>query len=115
MVFLEEDPKWFQTVLKDSPNLKAHTVKYRTQLSQANYLLSSNRSERLCSPSDAYLRGNMRCRLALENLLDEVYETEWDLIMIDALRGYFAEVSGRMGAIFSAAIMARNRKGSGLN
>ncbi|KAF3944485.1 hypothetical protein ACB098_03G119800 [Castanea mollissima] len=113
-VFLEEDPKWFQTVLKDSPYLKAHTVKYRTQLSQADNLLSSYRSERLCSPSEAYLRGNTRCRLALENLPDEVYETEWDLIMIDAPRGYFAEAPGRMGAIFSAAVMARNRKGSGV-
>ncbi|XP_050253587.1 probable methyltransferase At1g27930 [Quercus robur] len=113
-VFLKEDPKWFQTVLKDSPYLKAHTVKYRTQLSQADHLLSSYRSERLCSSSDAYLRGNTRCRLALENLPDEVYETEWDLIMIDAPRGYFAEAPGRMGAIFSAAVMARNRKGSGV-
>ncbi|KAK7836130.1 putative methyltransferase [Quercus suber] len=113
-VFLEEDPKWFQTVLKDSPYLKAHMVKYRTQLSQADDLLSSYRSERLCSPSDAYLRGNTRCRLALESLPDEVNETEWDLIMIDGPRGYFAEAPGRMGAIFSAAVMARNRKGSGV-
>ena len=52
--------------------------------------------------------------MALENLPDEVYETEWDLIMIDAPRGYFAEAPGRMGAIFSAAVMARNRKGSGV-
>jgi len=51
--------------------------------------------------------------LALDNLPDEVYEREWDLIMIDAPRGYFPEAPGRMGAIFSAAVMARNRKGSG--
>ncbi|XP_041010312.1 probable methyltransferase At1g27930 [Juglans microcarpa x Juglans regia] len=113
-LFLEEDPKWVQTVLKDAPELRAHTVKYRTQLSQADNLLSSYRSEPQCSPRNAVLRGNTRCRLALDNLPDEVYEKEWDLIMIDAPRGYFAEAPGRMGAIFSATVMARNRKGSGV-
>ncbi|KAK9995637.1 hypothetical protein SO802_020323 [Lithocarpus litseifolius] len=39
-VFLKEDLQWFQTILKDSPYLKAHMVKYRTQLSQADDLLS---------------------------------------------------------------------------
>ncbi|KHN44443.1 hypothetical protein glysoja_014484 [Glycine soja] len=29
-------------------------------------------------------------------------------------KGYFAEVPGRMAAVFSAAVMARNRKGSGV-
>lgn len=113
-LFLEEDPKWVQNVLKDAPGLRAHTVQYRTQLRQALTLLSSARSEPMCSPSQAYLRGNKACRLALDNLPDEVYDVEWDLIMIDAPKGYFAEAPGRMAAVFSAAVMARNRKGSGV-
>ncbi|KOM31504.1 hypothetical protein LR48_Vigan01g105900 [Vigna angularis] len=113
-LFLEEDPKWFQTVLKDAPFLRAHTVRYRTQLREADQLLSSYRSEPACSPATATLRGNERCKLALQNLPDEVYSTEWDLIMIDAPKGYFAEAPGRMAAIFSAAVMARDRKGSGV-
>jgi uncharacterized protein (TIGR01627 family) len=113
-VFLEEDPKWVQTVLKDAPYLRAHNVQYRTQLSQADDLLSSYRKEPLCSPSNAFLRGNTQCRLALDKLPDEVYETEWDLIMIDAPRGYSAQFPGRMAAIFSAAVMGRNRKRSGV-
>ncbi|XP_057434074.1 probable methyltransferase At1g27930 [Lotus japonicus] len=113
-LFLEEDPKWVQTVLKDEPGLRAHTVRYRTQLREAHALLSSSRSEPACSPNKAFLRGNRACRLALENLPDEVYETEWDLIMIDAPKGYYAEAPGRMAAVFSAAVMARNRKGSGV-
>lgn len=112
-LFLEEDPKWVQTVLKKAPQLRAETVNYRTQLKQADDLLSSYKSEPACAPSDAVLRGNTRCRLALSNLPDEVYDKEWDLIMIDAPRGYFPEAPGRMGAIFSAAIMARRRQGSG--
>jgi len=113
-LFLEEDPKWVQTVLKDAPGLRAHTVRYRTQLREANKLISSYRKEPMCSPSKAFLRGNKACKLALENLPDEVYDTEWDLIMIDAPKGYFAEAPGRMAAVFSAAVMARNRKGSGV-
>ncbi|OAY32349.1 probable methyltransferase At1g27930 [Manihot esculenta] len=113
-VFLEEDPKWVKSVLKDAPNLQAYTVQYRTQLREADQLLSTYRTEPYCSPYKAYLRGNYNCKLALTGLPEMVYDKEWDLIMIDAPRGYFAEAPGRMGAIFSAAVMARARKGSGV-
>lgn len=113
-LFLEEDPKWFGIVTKDAPNLLAHTVRYRTQLRDADSLLSSYSSEPACFPATATLRGNERCKVALHNLPDEVYAKEWDLIMIDAPKGYFAEAPGRMAAIFSAAVMARDRKGSGV-
>ncbi|MBA0738675.1 hypothetical protein Gogos_012005 [Gossypium gossypioides] len=113
-IFLEEDPKWVQSVLKDAPILQAHAVKYRTELKEADDLLIHYRSEPSCYPSKAYLRGNEKCRLALTGFPDEFYDTEWDLIMIDAPRGYFPEAPGRMAAIFSAAVMARNRKGSGV-
>ena len=53
--------------------------------------------------------------MALENLPNEVYEIEWDLIMIDASKRYFAKALGRMGAIFLVAVMARNGKGFGPN
>ncbi|KAF5726663.1 glucuronoxylan 4-O-methyltransferase 1 [Tripterygium wilfordii] len=113
-LFLEEDPTWVQTVLKGAPFLRAHHVPYRTHLSEADDLRNTYRSEPNCSPNKAYLRGNEKCKLALTGMPDEVYDTEWDLIMIDAPRGYFAEAPGRMGAIFSAAVMARHRKGSGV-
>ncbi|CAA0841469.1 Protein of unknown function (DUF579 [Striga hermonthica] len=109
-VFLEEDPKWVQTVLKDAPDLRAHTVRYRNQLSQADELLRHSRIEPLCAPNTTFLRANHKCRLALDTLPNEVYDTEWDLIMIDAPRGYFPEAPGRMAAIYSAAVMARNNR-----
>ncbi|XP_047321568.1 probable methyltransferase At1g27930 [Impatiens glandulifera] len=112
-LFLEEDPKWFHTVLQRAPDLRAHTVRYRTKMSEADELFSWYRSEPDCSTSKSQLRGNDKCKLALTGLPDEFYNTEWDLIMIDAPRGYFAEAPGRMGAIYSAAVMARNRKGLG--
>nr|KYP74082.1 hypothetical protein KK1_006750 [Cajanus cajan] len=113
-VFLEDDPKWIQTVLKDAPDIRAHTVSYRTQVREADELLSSYRSEAACWPGAATLRGNERCRLALHNLPDEVYATEWDVVIIDAPKGYLAEMPGRMAPIYSAAVMARDRKGSGV-
>ncbi|KAK8655587.1 hypothetical protein V6N13_108161 [Hibiscus sabdariffa] len=113
-IFLEEDQSWVQSVLKTAPSLRAHAVKYKTQLKEADDLLTHYWSEPSCYPSKAYLRGNDKCRLALTGFPDEYYDTEWDLIMIDAPRGWFPEAPGRMAAIFSAAVMARNRKGSGV-
>ncbi|KAL5717553.1 phosphoacetylglucosamine mutase [Ranunculus cassubicifolius] len=112
-LFLEEDPKWVQTILKDAPYLKAHHVRYPTQLSQADDLLRSYKSEPECIHLKS-LKLNTRCRLALTDLPDQIYDTEWDLIMIDAPRGYFAEAPGRMGAIYSAAVMARARTKPGI-
>ncbi|XP_010549289.1 PREDICTED: probable methyltransferase At1g27930 [Tarenaya hassleriana] len=113
-LFLEEDLEWFQKVTKDSPMLRAHHVRYRTQLQEADALLSAYRSQPECLPSNAFLRGNDRCKLALTGLPEEFYDTEWDLIMIDAPKGYFPEAPGRMAAIFSAAVMARHRRRSGV-
>jgi uncharacterized protein (TIGR01627 family) len=63
--------------------------------------------------SNAILRVNTRCVLAMDNLPEEVYEREGGLIMIDLLRGYFAEALGRISVILLASVMARNRKGCG--
>ncbi|KAF4367679.1 hypothetical protein G4B88_001431 [Cannabis sativa] len=113
-LFLEEDPVWVNTVLRDAPILRAHPVKYRTRLSEADELISSYKAEPDCLPSSARLSPGSRCRLALTELPSEVYDREWDLIMIDAPRGYFAKAPGRMAAIYSAAVMARARVGAGL-
>ncbi|KAL9246574.1 hypothetical protein vseg_020092 [Gypsophila vaccaria] len=112
-LFLEESPEWVQTVLKDAPFLRAHTVSYRTQLQEADRLMATYRDEPDCLPGKAFLKGNQKCRLALESLPEEVYEKEWDAIMIDAPRGYFNEAPGRMGAIYSMAVMARGRRHEG--
>ena len=50
------------------------------------------------------------CQLALKGLPNEVYETKWDLIMVDAPTGYHEEAPGRTSAIYTAGMMARNRE-----
>ncbi|KAA8548239.1 hypothetical protein F0562_004500 [Nyssa sinensis] len=113
-LFLEEDIKWVHRILKNVPNLRVYDVNYETRLSEADELLSSYKSVPHCMPPDVRLRGNTRCKLALSDLPDEVYNKEWDVIVIDAPRGYMAETPGRMSAIFTAAVMARARVSPGV-
>ncbi|KAF8656040.1 hypothetical protein HU200_060833 [Digitaria exilis] len=118
-VFLEEDPAWYRVVRAQSPSLRAHLVAYRTRLDQADRLLATYRNHPACLPGSGEnathlrVRGNWACPLALHNLPPEVYETEWDMVMIDAPKGYFAAAPGRMAAIWTAAAMARARRGEG--
>ncbi|KAL3511444.1 hypothetical protein ACH5RR_030845 [Cinchona calisaya] len=112
-LFLEESSDWVDKVFKVAPYLQAHTVNYRTKLSDSDDLLKLYETEPDCFAENSFLRGNEKCKLALNVLPEEVYSKEWDLIMIDAPTAYFPEAPGRMAAIYSAAVMARNRKGSG--
>lgn len=110
-VFLEEDKDWIAQIARKHPELKAYHVQYSTAVTQADDLLAYARSGE-CRPSGLELETSA-CKLALKNLPPEVYSTEWDAIMIDAPRGYFPEAPGRMTAIYSAGVMARNRKREG--
>ncbi|XP_042395847.1 probable methyltransferase At1g27930 isoform X3 [Zingiber officinale] len=116
-LFLEEDKEWYELVLKGSPSLRAHHIKYRTRLDEADKLLKGYRAEAECRPGRADgvagLRRNGGCPLALVGLPDEVYEKEWDVVMIDAPKGYFPSAPGRMAAIYSAVVMGWGRRGEG--
>jgi hypothetical protein len=52
--------------------------------------LRGSRSGELDLLAGERLRGNEDCPLALHNLLLEVYENKWDMVMVDAPKGYFA-------------------------
>ncbi|KAL9229367.1 hypothetical protein vseg_004841 [Gypsophila vaccaria] len=112
-LFLEEHAHWIKKVQKDAPFLKAEVVTYRTQRHEADHLLETYRANPKCDPRTGFLKGNKDCPLALESLPKEVYETEWDVIMIDAPMGWRDDNPGRMAAIYSIAVMARARKRAG--
>ncbi|XP_059644010.1 arabinogalactan O-methyltransferase 1-like [Cornus florida] len=108
-LFLEEDIKWVHRILTNGPSLRVLPVHYNTRLSDADQLMKTYKSKQHCVPPDVYLKGNTRCKLALSDMPDEVYNKQWDVILIDGPRGYFQETPGRMASIFTAAVMARTR------
>ncbi|XP_028758675.1 probable methyltransferase At1g27930 [Neltuma alba] len=113
-LFLEEDPKWLRSILRRFPVLDVRIMRYGTRLSDADALLSSYKEDCWGANVTVRLKGNEGCKLALNNMPEEVYSKDWDIILIDGPRGYEASLPGRMAVIYSAAVMARGRKKPGV-
>jgi len=106
-VFLEEDKAWIEQILQRLPSLESYHVSYDTKVHQAEELMKIGMAE------DCRVVGDPRfskCHLALKGFPNEVYDIEWDLIMVDAPTGYHDDAPGRMSAIYTAGLMARNRE-----
>ncbi|CAN6458326.1 unnamed protein product [Victoria cruziana] len=109
-VFLEEDESWIRMVTKERPGLEVYRVGYDTKVKDAEELLRFGQQEECTAVTDPRESG---CRLSLKGLPDQIYEAQWDLIMVDAPTGYHENAPGRMTAIYTAGLMARNRKDGG--
>ncbi|KAA8545446.1 hypothetical protein F0562_020230 [Nyssa sinensis] len=106
-VFLEEDEAWIEQIRRQFPMLESYHVTYDSKVNQANDLMEVGKGPECTAIGDT--RYSM-CQLALKGLPSEVYEIKWDVIMVDAPTGYFDEAPGRMTAIYTAGMMARNRE-----
>ncbi|KAK4747693.1 hypothetical protein SAY87_014279 [Trapa incisa] len=106
-LFLEEDKAWIEQITEKLPNLEAFHVTYDTKVHQAEELLKAAAGEDCRSISDPRFS---KCLLSHKGFPNEVYDVEWDLIMVDAPTGYHDEAPGRMTAIYTAGLMARNRE-----
>ncbi|CAL9214313.1 unnamed protein product [Arabidopsis halleri] len=109
-VFLEEDEAWIKQIKRRFPMLESYHVTYDSKVNQADNLIEVGKGPECTAIGDP--RYSM-CQLALKGLPAEIYETSWDLIMVDAPTGYYDEAPGRMTAIYTAGMMARNRKQGG--
>ncbi|KAM7250020.1 hypothetical protein ACFE04_021903 [Oxalis oulophora] len=123
-VFLEEDEAWIEQIRRRFPMLESYHVSYDSKVTQADNLMDVGQGPECTAVSDPSLiwfqlislhwlgttlsRYSM-CQLALKSLPKEIYEMKWDLIMVDAPTGYYEEAPGRMTAIYTAGMMARNR------
>jgi len=106
-VFLEEDEAWIAQIKRRFPMLESHHVTYDSKVNEAANLMEVGKGPECTAVGDPKFS---MCQLAMKGLPSEVYEIEWDLIMVDAPTGYHDEAPGRMTAIFTAGMMARNRK-----
>ncbi|KAF3610809.1 hypothetical protein DY000_02044842 [Brassica cretica] len=109
-VFLEEDEVWIKQIKRRFPMLETYHVSYNSKVNQAENLIEVGKGPECTAIGDP--RYSM-CQLALKGLPDDIYETSWDLIMVDAPTGYYDEAPGRMTAIYTAGMMARNRERTG--
>lgn len=106
-VFLEEDEAWIEQIRRRFPMLESYHVTYDSKVNQAENLMDVGRGPECTAVGDPKYS---MCQLALKGLPSEVYEIKWDVIMVDAPTGYYEEAPGRMTAIYTAGMMARNRE-----
>lgn len=106
-IILEDDPNKFTNYRTEiASSTQIYKVQYNVPAKEAYELLKHARRSSTCAPGAALLRLS-KCRLALTGLPQEVYKTKWDLVVVDGPSGSDPEAPGRMGAIYSASILAR--------
>ncbi|GMI83253.1 glucuronoxylan methyltransferase 2 [Hibiscus trionum] len=108
-VFLEEDKAWIEQMKQKSPGLESYHVEYSTKVHRSDALLETGMKEESCRVVSEPRFS--KCELAHKGFPSEIYDVEWDVIMVDAPTGFHDEAPGRMTAIYTAGLMGRNREG----
>ncbi|XP_027347198.1 glucuronoxylan 4-O-methyltransferase 3-like [Abrus precatorius] len=106
-VFLEEDKSWIDQIQQKLPSLESYHVVYDTKVHQADELMRIGMEEDCKKVTDPRFS---KCQLAHKGFPSEVYDIDWDVIMVDAPTGYFEGAPGRMSAIYTAGLIARNKE-----
>ena len=91
----------------DGSSAAVHRVRYPDAAAEAWELL---RRARAAGPACARPTGTVRksgCPLALTSLPREVLDARWDVVVVDGPSGVGLGEPGRMGAIYTAAALAR--------
>ncbi|KAL5212848.1 hypothetical protein ABZP36_023695 [Zizania latifolia] len=108
-VFLDENPYYVAHLEDAHPGLEAYDVAYATAIREFPDLLDAARASQAadCRPVQNLLFSD--CRLAINDLPNQLYDVSWDVIRVDGPSGFTEGSPGRMAAIFSAAVMARTK------
>ncbi|KAF2619484.1 hypothetical protein F2Q68_00041278 [Brassica cretica] len=110
-VFVEENRYYAAYFEEIHPEIDVFDVQYTTKAHEAGELVAAAKeaagSE--CRPVQNLLFSD--CKLGLNDLPNHVYDVDWDVIFVDGPRGDANEGPGRMSSIFTAAVLARSKKG----
>lgn len=98
---------WIDQITSKHPNLEVFHVSYDTKVHQSDELLKIGTGKKCQVVTDPRFS---KCELSHKGFPSEVYDTEWDLIMVDAPTGYHENAPGRMTAIYTAGLLARNKE-----
>ncbi|KAF3436892.1 hypothetical protein FNV43_RR19645 [Rhamnella rubrinervis] len=105
-IFLDDDAEKVSTIKTNTNTSRIYKVEHQIPAKDAYRLLKHARKSKACLPTSGHLQES-KCRLALKNLPQQVYELKWDVVVVDGPIGNAPEAPGRMAAIYTASMIAR--------